>query len=340
MDPTRLGGVGHPGRALGPGPGGGALEGLVGVGELALVEVVVAQQEQCPELGVGGAACAAWSIAERRDSISDSGESPFRSRPTRVVRMSLAMRGMSSRSARASAVMATSRPSAYRPVRPRMPGMDRQHLRPGIGRLVGDELHGLARERERVFLGLGHHQRSGQHAEELPADRVVDVGRQMVELLAGDPERPGRVAGRDQGVGDQAHEPRQVEVGVVGQPGVVPQVERLEVVLRGLLGTAHPTGVVAGPQAGGEGGGVVLGQAGVPRELGGRAGRAAVLQRPRVRRVQRRALPRQQVVVHRLGEERVPELVEVVAARHEHVAARPRRAPRGRGRRAAGRRRR
>ncbi len=87
-------------------------------------------------------------------------------------------------------------------------GVDRQHLRPGVGRLVGDERDGLAGERERVVLGLGHRQRAGEHAEELAAHRVVGVGRQVVELLAGDPERAGRVAGRDQGVGDEADQPR------------------------------------------------------------------------------------------------------------------------------------
>ena len=45
------------------------------------------------------------------------------------------------------------------------------------------------------------------------------------------------MTGRDEGVADGADQARVVDVEVVGEAGVVPQVECLEVVLGGLLGT-------------------------------------------------------------------------------------------------------
>ena len=144
----------------------------------------------------------------------------------------------------------------------------------------------------------------------------------MVELLADDTEGAGRVSRGDQRVGDEPDQARVVEVGLLRlwEPGVVPELEGLEVVLGGLLGTADGAGIVTGTQARRQRGRVVLGEPGVARELRGGAAGAAVLEGLRVRRVQAGALAGQEVVVHRLGEQGVAELVEVVAARHHHVA--------------------
>jgi hypothetical protein len=197
--------------------------------------------------------------------------------------------------------------------------VDREHLGTGARRLVGDQLHGLSGQLGRVVLGLGHAEGAGEHAEELAPHRVVGLGRQMLELLTDDPQGAGRMAGRDQGIGHEPHQPWVVEVAALGGAAVVPQLKRLEVVERGLLGAPDAPGVVARAQAGREGGRVVLGEAGVAGELGGSPARAALLQGLGVRRVEAGALAGQEVVVDRLGEQRVAELVEVVAARHQDV---------------------
>jgi hypothetical protein len=141
----------------------------------------------------------------------------------------------------------------------------------------------------------------------------------VVELLADHAQGARGVSGRDQGVGHQPHEAGIVEVASLGRTGVVPELERLEVVEGRLLGATHAPGVVARAQAGGERGRVVPGQPRVAGELGGRASGTALLQGARVGRVQPGPLAGEEVVVDRLGEQRVAELVVVVAARHEHV---------------------
>ena len=77
----------------------------------------------------------------------------------------------------------------------------------------GTSADGLARQLGRVVLGLGQREGAGEHAEQLAAHGVGGVGRQVVELLADHAEGAGRVAGRDQGVGDEPDERGEVEVG-------------------------------------------------------------------------------------------------------------------------------
>jgi hypothetical protein len=55
VHPARLGGIRDPGGALGLGPGGGADERRLGGLEVGVVVVVVTQEQERTELGVGGA---------------------------------------------------------------------------------------------------------------------------------------------------------------------------------------------------------------------------------------------------------------------------------------------
>ena len=88
--------------------------------------------------------------------------------------------------------------------------------------------------------------------------------------------------------------------------------------LGGLVGSADGGGLVAGPDGGAQGAVQVVGQPGVPGQLGRGARCPAVGQRGGVLGVQPDPLARQQVVVHGLAEQRVPEGVAAVAG-HEHV---------------------
>ncbi len=142
----------------------------------------------------------------------------------------------------------------------------------------------------------------------------------MLELLARDSERTRGMSGRDERVRHEPHEPRVVEVDLVGNAGVVPQLEGLEVVLHGLLGPAQTPRVVTGAETRRQGGGVVPRQTRVAGQLCRRTGGRAVLQGAHVGRVESSALARQEVVVDRLRQQGMAELVVVVAARHEDVA--------------------
>ena len=83
--------------------------------------------------------------------------------------------------------------------------------------------------------------------------------------------------------------------------------------LGGLVGPAHGGGLVAGPDGRAQGGVEVVGEAGVPGQLGGGPGCTAVGQRGGVLGVQPHPLARQQVVVDGLAEQRVPEGVAALA---------------------------
>ena len=83
--------------------------------------------------------------------------------------------------------------------------------------------------------------------------------------------------------------------------------------VRGLVGAGHRHRLVAGPDAGVERGVEVVGQPGVPGQLGGGAAAHALAERLGVLGVQPHPLARQQVVVDGFAEEGVPEGVPAVA---------------------------
>ena len=109
-----------------------------------------------------------------------------------------------------------------------------------------------------------------------------------------------------------------VEVRVGDPARVGEQLERLLEVVRRLVRAADRAGLVAGLDAGGEGGLEVHGHPGVAGQLGRRTPGAALAEGVGVRRVQPDPLAGQQVVVHRLPQQRVPERV-VPLAGDEHV---------------------
>ena len=117
------------------------------------------------------------------------------------------------------------------------------------------------------------------------------------------------MAAGHQGVGGADREPGHVEVDVATPARVGEQLERLLVVLCRLVGAAHRAGLPAGLDAGVQRGVEVQGQARVAGQLGGGPADRAVAQRRGVRRVQAHPFARQQVVVHRLPEQGVPERV-------------------------------
>ena len=84
------------------------------------------------------------------------------------------------------------------------------------------------------------------------------------------------------------------------------QLERLLVVVRGLVGSADGARLVAGPHGRGQGGDQVEGEPGMAGELGRRTRRRTAAQGLGVRRVQPYPLAGQQVVVDRLAEQGVP----------------------------------
>ena len=86
----------------------------------------------------------------------------------------------------------------------------------------------------------------------------------------------------------------------------------------GLVVTADADGVVARADARGEGGGAVAGGFGVKGHLAAGSGSAGSGQRSEEGRVQAATLAGQEVVVHGLGEQRMPEAVGV-SARDEHL---------------------
>jgi hypothetical protein len=90
--------------------------------------------------------------------------------------------------------------------------MDREHLGAGVGGLVGDQGDGLGGHLDRVVDGLGHREGEGERAEQLTSDRVVGVGREMVELLPDDAQCSSGVTGSDQRVADEPDQARVVEV--------------------------------------------------------------------------------------------------------------------------------
>ena len=87
----------------------------------------------------------------------------------------------------------------------------------------------------------------------------------------------------------------------------------------GLGRATHPLGGLAGAHRRVEGHGTVAGGEGVAREVGGRAEVGVLEQCLGAGPVQLEPLGGQQVVGHGLGEQRVPELVAVLAAGLEDV---------------------
>ena len=136
---------------------------------------------------------------------------------------------------------------------------------------------------------------------------------ELVELLGEQRGGAGRLAGAGQGLGGAHGQLGEVDV-ARGAPGRVgEQLEGLLVVVRRLVGAGHRHRLVAGPDAGVERGVEVVGQPGVPGQLGGGAAAHALAERLGVLRVQPHPLAGQQVVVDRLPEQGVPEGVGAVA---------------------------
>ena len=194
------------------------------------------------------------------------------------------------------------------------PGVDRQHLGAQAAHVVGEEVDGALRDRERVLVRLGDEERvraGRQHPGPGVGRGVVgQLGELLGEelggalWLAGVGHRRGRGDGELGDVAGVALAARRVRQ----------QLERLLVVLGGLVGTAHGRGLVAGPDGGAQCGVEVVGEAGVPGQLGGRPGCAAVGQRSGVLGVQPDPLAGQQVVVDGLAEQGVPERVAALAS--------------------------
>ncbi len=139
------------------------------------------------------------------------------------------------------------------------------------------------------------------------------VGRQLGEPRGDQLAGADGVAAGDQGVGGADHETGVVDPEPRDPVGVLEQLQRLLVVVGRLVGTADGHRLVARLDARRHRPVEVVGPAGVERQLrrgppGGAAG-----QRGDVARVQSHPLPRQQVVVDRLTEQRVTEGVEVAA---------------------------
>ncbi len=158
--------------------------------------------------------------------------------------------------------------------------------------------------------------------------RAGRVDGQPLDLLGDHLDRALRVAAGRQRLGGADDELGQVEVDLGAAPRVGEQLERLLVVVRRLVGAADPAGLVAGLDAGGERGVEVHRQPGVPGQLGGGAADVAGLERGDVLRVQPHPLAGQQVVVHRLAEEGVPEGVGARVRRPGCSSRRPCAGPR------------
>ena len=192
-------------------------------------------------------------------------------------------------------------------------GVGRQHPGPGERVVVGGDPHGLRGDRGRVLHGLEGGQGHGARGQQGAPLRGRGVGGQGGELL-------GQQGGGALGVAAGAERLR----GVDGQPAAVDQAVagRAEAgeqaqgpleVLRRLVGAADLGRLVAGLDAGLEGGLLVVGQLGVAGELGGGAAGAAVADRRGELGVQPDPLAGQEVVVDGLAEQRVAEGVVPVA---------------------------
>ena len=146
---------------------------------------------------------------------------------------------------------------------------------------------------------------------------VGRVCRQVGELRATELDRALGVAGGHQRLARLEGQVDRVEVG--DDPRVSDQLERGLEVPRRLVGTADGHRLVAGLHAGPHGGDRVVRQPRVPCELGGGAVDTARPDRFGVGGVQPDPLTGEQVVVHRLGEQGVPEGVAVGAEPHQDV---------------------
>ena len=129
---------------------------------------------------------------------------------------------------------------------------------------------------------------------------------------------PTRVAAGRECVGGVGDELGQIEVRVGRAAWVGQHLEGLLVVLGSLVRAAHGHRLVAGPDAGVDGGVVVHREPGVPGQFGRRPKAVALAQRIGEAGMQSDAFARQQVVVRRLAEQRVSEGV-AGALRHQHV---------------------
>jgi hypothetical protein len=198
-------------------------------------------------------------------------------------------------------------------------GVRGEHPGAHRGRGVRHQRYRLVGVHQRVEVVLGQRDRLG-HLGEQPGPRLRGgVRGQVGELLLQQRQRPGRTAGRDQCAGGLRAEQAEVDLEIGRDPGVADQLERGLVVVRGVVGAADRHRLVAGADAGVDGGAQVAGLQGVPGELGGGARAVRGEEGLDVGLVQADTLAGQQVVVHRLGEESVPERVGVAAARHQHV---------------------
>jgi len=182
--------------------------------------------------------------------------------------------------------------------------------------VVGHEGERLVGGPQRVQLGVvddAHGQRlGGEHPRPGGGGRP---GREAVQLLLGDPGGAVRAAGRGQRHHAGLHDGGRVDA--LGRGQLAEQGERTLVVLGGLVGTADGGRLVAGADARDQRGRQVVRVPGVAGELGGRAERrgtaVAVGQHLDVPAVQPHPLAGQQVVVHGLAEQRVPEPVGALA---------------------------
>ncbi|MGY2701401.1 hypothetical protein ACVW2K_000985 [Nocardioides sp. HB32] len=167
-------------------------------------------------------------------------------------------------------------------------------------------------DRRRVVLPLDHRHQMGLRGQHPRAPGGRGVGREPVDLLDDDLHGALRVTAGREGLGGADHELRQIEVDLGAAARVDEELERLLVVVGRLVRAADLAGLVAGLDARGERGVQVEREPGVPRELGCRPTAGAGLERGGVPLVQADPLAGQQVVVHRLAEEGVPEVVATV----------------------------
>ena len=122
-----------------------------------------------------------------------------------------------------------------------------------------------------------------------------------------------------QGVNGPGHELRLVRRVLQLTRRALVDLQRLREVMRGLVRSAGREGLVTGVDAGLQGGGQVVGCQRVAGQVRGSLPAMELADCYGVRRVQAHPFAGEQVVVHRLAEEGMPEGVLLLTRPHEHV---------------------
>ncbi len=200
-------------------------------------------------------------------------------------------------------------------------GVQPEHL--GAHRLVRvllEQLQRLGRDLQGVGFGVGDDGDRGLDVQQPQPGPWRGVRGGGAQLVARQRQRPVGLAGGQRRLAGPGGEVDHVEVLELVQPGVGHQLERELVVPGRLVRAGDDHRLVARGDAGPGGGRDVVGCACVLGQLRRRTADPALLQRLGVGRVQPHPLTGQQVVVDRLGEQRVPERVALAAHGEQDVA--------------------